>query len=391
MGMTGNGAATTSITTAGGEASTAMATGGGSTKTATVKGGNSGNAPVAAGSGGFGVDGTAFATADTMGTGPTYSATAIGGSAGDGGNAPANPKDPLQPTFGGNCGFGGDGGGAMATATTANGTSATATATVGNGGFAGRGGSSHQVPAKQAGTLLSVGGPGDDSVAGAGGHAVVDATSTNTAGNTTAISNATGGNGGVLGPAGVAVIGKPGSALATAAGNATADPTATIGKSTGGIAVAVGNATGNGGKTTDNGLGISDGKTRKVNGRAIANIPAGAMGNLQGQGQAAIAASLPALTPNTTLNAFGSAIAQPLISDVLGTSATAPDVVSALEVGRPDDDQLGLVSLGGLYPEGGWRPHPFHRIGGLELRPDATPRGVSAGRPAERPGDRKGV
>jgi hypothetical protein len=249
----------------------------------------------------------------------------------------------------------------MAIATTANGTSATATATGGNGDFAGRGGTGHPVPGAKLGQPARiVGGPGGDSVAGDGGNAIVDATSTNKAGNSTATSNAAGGNGGVLGPAGVAVIGKPGSAMArataTASGNATADPTATIGKGTGGIAVAVGNATGNGSKATDNGFGISDGKTRKVNGRAVANIPAGAMGNVQGQGQAAIAATLPALTPNTTLNAFGSAIAQPLISAVLGTSATAPIVVSALEVDRPNSDQLGLVSLSGLYPEGGSGP-----------------------------------
>jgi hypothetical protein len=202
---------------------------------------------------------------------------------------------------------------------------------------------------------MGFGGPGVEGRPGAGGNAAADAISNNNNGNTTATANATGGNGGTPGPLGT--IGTAGNAIAqataTASGRAIANPTATTGIGSGGLAVAIGMATGNGGMTTATGFGMTDPTTRRitrmVNGRAVAPVPAGAMGSVQSQGQAAIAGSLPMLTPNTTLNAFGSAIAEPLVSDVLAASATAPNVVSALHVGT-GGGQLGLVSLGGLYP-----------------------------------------
>jgi hypothetical protein len=73
------------------------------------------------------------------------------------------------------------------------------------------------------------------------------------------------------------------------------------------------------------------------------------MGQVQGQAMVGIAAPLPALKPNTTLNAFAAGVGDPLLRDVLATSAGKPNVIHGLGIGG-SGEQLGLLELGGLYP-----------------------------------------
>jgi hypothetical protein len=66
------------------------------------------------------------------------------------------------------------------------------------------------------------------------------------------------------------------------------------------------------------------------------------------------------LKPNTTLNSFAGAVADPLSSDVAATSAGDPNVIRGLEIGQ-GGHQLGLVELGSLPDE------LLGRIGGVLL------------------------
>jgi hypothetical protein len=141
-------------------------------------------------------------------------------------------------------------------------------------------------------------------------------------------------------------------ASASASGNARALPVAITGLGRGGTALGFGIASGANGGVTATGIGInssSPGRVGTVRAFANAPVPAGAMGAVEGQGQAAIAASLPMLKPNTTLNSFASAIGDPLLSDVLATSFGKPNVLAGLAIDQ-GGNQLGLASLGGLYP-----------------------------------------
>jgi hypothetical protein len=199
-----------------------------------------------------------------------------------------------------------------------------------------------------------------DGKAGAGGFAGATARSTNNAGNTTATANASGGDGGALGDNASPRIGTAGSSIAiataTASGDARALPFAETGLGRGGLAVAFGRAVGGSGAVSANGFGVNTssvgraGKVRSARAVADAPIPAGGMGAVEAQAQGAIAASAPMLKPNTELNAFASAIGDPSLDDVLATSAGKPNVVTGLEVGQTDN-QLGLMWLGGLYPD----------------------------------------
>jgi hypothetical protein len=73
------------------------------------------------------------------------------------------------------------------------------------------------------------------------------------------------------------------------------------------------------------------------------------MGQVQGAAIVGVAAALPMLKPNTTFNAFAVGIGDPLLSDIITTSASAPGVLRNLGV-LTGGDQLGLVELGALYP-----------------------------------------
>jgi hypothetical protein len=341
------------------------ANGGNANATATTTGNGSSGATAAGGYGGYGgtggrafsmkaltggvggsggKGGTATALASTSGTG-TSDAKATGGNGGRGGNGGTGGGQ--KGAMGGSGGTGGAGGGASARATTGNGTSATADATGGDGGNAGVGGAGQ--------------GPfdfGNDGRAGAGGAAVAYTNSNNNAGDTTAKSTATGGDGGGLGDDSSKIKGKAGSALAisiaTASGTARATPFAETGLGQGGLAIGFGRAVGANGGVTATGFGIANskpnqsGKVRSARATANAPIAPKGMGAAEAQGQAAIATSAPMLKPNTTLNAFASAIGDPLLSDVEATSAGKPNVLTGLAVGT-GGNQLGLVWLGGLY------------------------------------------
>jgi hypothetical protein len=192
-------------------------------------------------------------------------------------------------------------------------------------------------------------------VAGWGGFAGAFADSTNTAGNTTATATATGGDAGKkeglrTGKAG----GAEAQAIARASATALATPTAQTGIGKGAVAAALGRAEGANGRVIATGSGVANSETKnrskKVTGTARAAVPAGAMGAVMGKGQGAIAATAPKLKPNTTLNAFASATGDPLFADVLAETAAMPNVRAGLHIDK-GVNPLGLVALGGLYPE----------------------------------------
>ena len=245
---------------------------------------------------------------------------------------------------GGPGGNGGTGGIGRAEATTGNGTNATAEAVGGDGGNAGVGGQGQN-------PILN----GADGKAGAGQLATAIAKSTNAAGDTTARATASGGDGGGRGTSSTPIIGTAGSASAATeatakTGNALATSFAETGLGRGGTAIAGSIANGASGEVIDVGTANSNpGRAGKARGMANSPIPAGAMGAVSGQAQAAIAASLPMLKPNTTLNSFASAIEEPLLADVLSTSLGKPNVLAGLGIGN-GGNALALAALGGLYP-----------------------------------------
>ncbi len=336
----------------GGDA-TAFATtrGGAGTSEATTTGGRGGqgglggtaNSPTAAfgGAGGVGGNGgDARSVAMTAGAGSS-TATATGGNGGGGGSG--GNGIGARGAAGGRGGDGGVGGIGRAEATTGNGTNATAEAVGGDGGNAGVGGQGQN-------PILN----GADGKAGAGQLATAIAKSTNLAGDTTARAMASGGDGGGRGTNSTPIIGTAGSASAaadaTATGNAFAPAFAETGLGRGGTAIAGGIANGASGEVIDNADATSNpGRAGKARAMANSPIPAGAMGAVSGQAQAAIAASLPMLKPNTTLNSFASAIEEPLPADVLSTSLGKPNVLAGLGIGN-GGNALALAALGALYP-----------------------------------------
>jgi hypothetical protein len=84
-------------------------------------------------------------------------------------------------------------------------------------------------------------------------------------------------------------------------------------------------------------------KSSKASGKAPVK------GNAKAQAQAAIGATLASLKPNTTLQSFASATGDPLPADVLAETAATPNVTANLHIGD-GSNVLGLVALGGLYP-----------------------------------------
>jgi hypothetical protein len=238
----------------------------------------------------------------------------------------------------------------MAVATAMDGPSALANVTAGNGGNAGLGGTGPQATTQN-------GAPGK---AGNGGTANATATDTNSNGDANAVASAQAGSGGLTGipvkPGQPPDRALPGNATATATatapkGDATASPTAINGLGKGGTATAMGMATGQGG--VDNPAArtaqSSDTQRVQIGSAASSPIPAGAMGQVQAEAMVGVAAALPALKPNSTLNAFVAAVGDPLLSDVLATSAGKPHVTSGLGINN-GAEQVGLFEMGGLYP-----------------------------------------
>ena len=80
-------------------------------------------------------------------------------------------------------------------------------------------------------------------------------------------------------------------------------------------------------------------------------IPVGGAGKVNAEAVVGNAAPLPALKPNLTLNSFVAAVGDPLLSDVIATSAGKPNVISGLGIDTGAGDQLGLLEMGGLYPD----------------------------------------
>ena len=242
-------------------------------------------------------------------------------------------------------GYGANGGNATAIATADDGPEATATATGGDGGAVGAGG------AGRAGSR----GPGLS--AGNGGTAVATASALNLGGDASATASATAGDGGSKNPGSkTPPRAMPGNATATAMatapyGTARATPTATNGLGEFGSATARGVISGLNGEADSGSLYKASNKSKvtSVTAQAKAPIPRGGAG--QGQSEAATGAAIPffPFKPNTTLNSFAGAVADPLLSDVLATSAGKPNVIGGLGIDR-GGQQVGLVELGGLYP-----------------------------------------
>jgi len=321
-------------------------------------GGGGGAGRTLGGRGGNGAPGgNATATATAQGAGGEAGAFATAGRGGDGGiGGPADLQFSTNTDVrtGGAGGNGANGGNATANATAKDGDIAAAIAVAGDGGSAGAGGAAVSAGKNTKG---AIGGAGN------GGTANATAIDTNANGDALAASRANAGSGGFLQrvrqPDGTFRTERatPGNATATATanapnGDATANPTAINGLGNGGTAVANGRAAGLGGGANPAAMTAQSAngtvKTR-VNNRADSPIPAGAMGQVQGQAMVGIAAPLPALKPNTTLNAFAAGVGDPLISDVLATSAGKPNVTGELGIGG-HGEQLGLLELGALYP-----------------------------------------
>jgi hypothetical protein len=318
-------------------------------------GGDGGRGRTLGGNGGNGtVGGDATATATAQGAGGSATAGAVGGIGGSGGNGGAADLMFFQAgdvRKGGNGGDGKNGGNATAEATAKDGPGAVADAKAGDGGSAGGAGQGNT----QNGALGS---------AGNGGTAKATATATNTNGDANAVATAQAGSGGLtkvrVRPGQPPDRAIPGNATATATaktatGDATATPTAINGFGKGGTATAKGTADGRGGlvdpaaRTASSAPGSLEKERVRIANSASSPIPPGAMGQVQAEAMVGIAAALPALKPNTTLNAFAAAVGEPLLSDVLATSAGKPNVISGLGIGG-GAEQLGLLEMGGLYP-----------------------------------------
>lgn len=353
VGVTNNGDAFATAVAPNGDAN-ARATADGNAPSASLRGtagsgGDGGPGSTQGGKGGSGAaGGDATATATAQGAGGEAGAFATagkGGPGGAGGSATPTVSEVGDVMTGGKGGNGAKGGDATATATAMNGGIAAAIAVAGDGGDAGIGGRGN----------TAKGAFGDN--AGKGGTARATATATNANGDALAAARANAGSGGDIAP-GKRPIQRatPGDATATATanapnGDATANPTAINGLGKGGTATAIGMATGQGGAA--NPAAMTSQSTEKqrtrINNRADSPIPNGAMGQVQGEAAVGIAAPLPALKPNATLNSFAATIGDPLLSDLLATSAGKPNVINGLNIGG-NADQLALVEMGGLYP-----------------------------------------
>jgi hypothetical protein len=255
-----------------------------------VQGGKGGNAAPG---------GLATATATARGAGGEATASAAAGNGGSGGTGgAAQPKVSLvgQMIVGGKGGDGAKGGNATAKATAMDGPIALATATGGAGGSAGMGG-----PGKTKDGAF--GGAGD------GGTADATASATNSTGNALAVSQASGGNGGLLQPGTKNTVrATPGNAMATATanapnGDATADPTAINGHGNGGTATATGMATGKGDAAIPQARTATSSTRLKTSINNLVNspIPVGGAGKVNAEAVVGNAAPLPALKPNLTL------------------------------------------------------------------------------------------